>query len=144
MCIRDRLPGPSDRRKSGRTGDAGSVVRIWRGDEGAPWRRDCYGEKGPLLLPDPGGGRWVFFLYTSCFIQCRNQQGEQFMVEPVNLLIVKIIVVKLGVIMGLHEASACKVVDHGRDTGNGHGKIIGPCLLYTSSECTLYPKFLYG
>ena len=48
------------------------------------------------------------------------------MVEPVNLLIVKIIVVKLGVIMGLHEASACKVVDHGRDTGNGHGKIIGP------------------
>ena len=39
--------------------NAGSVVRIWRGDEGAPWRRDCYGEKGPLLLPDPGGGRCV-------------------------------------------------------------------------------------
>ena len=50
------------------------------------------------------------------------------MMKPVDLLIVKGIVIKLRVIVSLHKASARKIVDHGRDAGNGHGKVIGPGL----------------
>ena len=44
------------------------------------------------------------------------------MVEPVNLFVVKGIVVELGMVMGLHKAAAGEVIDHGRNTGNSHGK----------------------
>ena len=30
--------------------------------------------------------------------------------------------------MSLHKASTRKIVDHGRDAGNSHGKVIGPGL----------------
>ena len=50
------------------------------------------------------------------------------MVKPVDLLVIKCVIVELGMIMGFHKAAAGKIIDHGWDSGNRHGKIIRPGL----------------
>ena len=48
--------------------------------------------------------------------------------KAVNRLLVHIVVVKLGVVVGFHKLPAGEFVDHGRDSGYGHGEIVGPGL----------------
>ena len=50
------------------------------------------------------------------------------MVKSVDLLIIELIIVKLGMIMRFHKAPACEIIDHGRNSSDGHGKIIRPSL----------------
>ena len=49
-------------------------------------------------------------------------------VHPEDVLVVKIVVVELRMIIGLHEASAGEIIYHGGNTGDGDGKVIRPGL----------------
>ena len=62
------------------------------------------------------------------FIDCHQQQTEELVVHPVDIFIVIVVVVKLRMIIGLHKASAGKIIYHGRNAGDGDGKVIGPGL----------------
>ena len=57
-----------------------------------------------------------------------QQQTEQLVVEAVHVLVVVGVVVELGMVVGLHEAAAGEIVDHGGNARNGDGKIVRPGL----------------
>ena len=46
----------------------------------------------------------------------------------INLLLIEIIIIKLRMIMRLHEGSARKIIHHGRNPGYRDGKIVRPGL----------------
>ena len=50
------------------------------------------------------------------------------MVEAVHVLVVVGVVVELGMVVGLHEAAAGEIVDHGGNARDGDGKIVRPGL----------------
>ena len=50
------------------------------------------------------------------------------MMQTVYLFIIKLIVIKLRMVVGLHKASAGEIIYHGRYTCDRHGKIIRPGL----------------
>ena len=66
--------------------------------------------------------------HHSGFVNGHQQQSEQLVVEAVHVLVIVGVVVELGMVVGLHEAAAGEIVDHGGNTGDGNGKIVRPCL----------------
>ena len=64
----------------------------------------------------------------SGLVDCHQQQTEQLVVHPVDILVVIVVVVELRMIIGLHEASAGEIIHHGGNTGDGDGKVIRPGL----------------
>ena len=50
------------------------------------------------------------------------------MVEPEDICIIILVIVKLGVVVGFHELCAAELVHHGWDPGDRHRKVVRPCL----------------
>ena len=50
----------------------------------------------------------------------------KFMMESVYLFLINILVIVLGMIIIFHKGTTAEIIDHGRDPGNSHGKIIRP------------------
>ena len=88
-------------------------------------------------------------LHTQIRIQGRNTSGQyppeihwrqskavnshkqfqiKFMMESVYLFLINILVIVLGMIIIFHKGTTAEIIDHGRDPGNSHGKIIRPGL----------------
>ena len=49
-------------------------------------------------------------------VECHDKKSIQLMVEPEHIRVVILVVVKLGVIMGLHKLRAAEFIHHGRNS----------------------------
>ena len=66
--------------------------------------------------------------HCGCPVKSQDKAGVHLMVEAVHRFLVKIFIVILGMVMGLHEFPCAEIIDHGRNPSDGHGKIIRPSL----------------